>query len=258
MTVLVSLPYFNTPHLVRRAVDSILGQTFKDLRVVVLNDGKFPPWNQLADIKDERLVRFELSKNRGRYFADAVSLAANPYEFFTVHDSDDWSESTRYQVLAEAINEADVACDNWTRHGMNDGVELHKSKPVLIGHHSSRSLWHIAHHKGLWRTEALRTIGMHPGFRMGWDTYLMHFAALTLKIEWVNYFGYHQQRRANSLVTSKTTGVASKSRAEAIVAMEEMWKRAQAEPERVTEICAPTPEVKALVEGEAERLRGLL
>jgi len=258
VTVLVSLPYYQTPELVRRAVDSILGQTYRDLRLVVLNDGGPSPWSRLADITDERLVRFALTKNRGRYFADAVALAANPYEFFTVHDADDWSDSTRYQTLTERMNGADLACDGYIRHGLNEQVERHKPKPELIGHKSSRSLWHIAHHKGLWRTEALRTIGMHPGYRVGWDTYLGHLAALTLKVEWVSYYGYHQQRRKNSLVTSRATGIQSQLRAKAIEAMEEIWKQVKAEPERVTEICAPPPYLQALVEGEAERLRALL
>lgn len=258
MTILVTLPYFQTPHLIRRAVDSILAQTFTDLKLVVVNDGDSKPWGPLADITDRRLVRFDLAKNRGRYYADAVTLTANPYEHYTIHDSDDWSESTRYETLVESLGGMDAACDGWTRHGLNDQVARFKSRPELLAHRSGRSLWHIAHHKGLWNTEALRTIGVPAHLRVGWDTYLMHIAALTLKVSWVDYYGYHQQRRKNSLITSPLTGVTSRHRALAIVELDRIWKLVEAEPDRAAEHVAPPEDVQAQIRQDAERLLRLL
>jgi len=73
--VTVSLSYFQRKEQVRRATESILGQTYTNLTLIVVNDGDDdPPWDQLADIRDSRLVRFDLKSNHGRYFADAVVL----------------------------------------------------------------------------------------------------------------------------------------------------------------------------------------
>lgn len=257
MTLLVSLPYYQTPHLIRRAVDSILTQDV-DLKLVVVNDGGGDVWEPLEDIEDSRLVRFDLAKNRGRYYADAVTLAANPYELYTIHDSDDWSESGRYARLLSELGGMDVAVDGWTRHGQNDSVQKFKSRPELVGHRTGRSLWHIAHHKGLWTTEALRGIGMPAQFRVGWDTYLMHIAALTLKVAWVDYYGYHQQRRKNSLITSPLTGVQSRHRASAIVELDRIWNVVKDEPDRVTELCVPSPDLAAQILQDVGRLQGLL
>lgn len=256
--ILVSLPYFDTPWLARRAVDSILNQTHRDLVLVVTNDGGAHPWNELASITDPRLIRFDITPNRGRYYCDAVALAASPYPFFTVHDSDDWSESTRLQRLVEEIGEADLACDGFTRHGLNGKVDQVKPQPALAGHRGQRSLAHIGHHRGLWRTESLRFIGMNPAVRVGWDTYLMQLAAMTLDIRWVDYYGYHQQRRLDSLSQGPVTGINSKLRTEAITAMETIWSAARSDPDRITEICAPNPELAAELEADAARLRELL
>lgn len=258
MTILVSLPLYQTPDLIRRAVDSILGQTYTDLRLVVVNDGGTKPWGPLEDIADKRLVRFDLPKNRGRYYADAVTLAANPFDYYTIHDSDDWSESTRLEVLFMLCGGLDVSVDGWTRHGLNDQVARFKSRPELLAHRSGRSLWHIAHHKGLWNTEALRTIGIPAHLRVGWDTYLMHIAALTLKVSWVDYYGYHQQRRKNSLITSPLTGVTSRMRAAAIVELDRIWKAVEAEPERAAELVAPPADLQAQIRLDADRLLRLL
>jgi glycosyltransferase involved in cell wall biosynthesis len=257
--ILVTVPYYQTPWLIRRAVDSILGQTYRDLQLVVVNDGdRGGPWKWLHDITDRRLIRFDLEKNRGRYYADSVALAACPHEYFTIHDSDDWSESTRIQTLLERIGGTDVVVDGYTRHGLNVQTEKYKPRPELIGHRSTKSLWHIAHHKALWRTDALKTLGLGPQFRVGWDTYLMHFAAQTLKVEWVNYYGYHQERRKGSLTQAAATGIQSKTRAAAIATMDGLWKQAQADPDQIPDLLKPNPQLEVEVQADAERLRSLL
>ena len=259
MTVLVSVPYYQTPFLIRRAVDLLLAQTYPDLRVVVTNDGdRNSPWPHLSDIKDDRLVRFTLKKNRGRYYADSVALAANPYPLFSVHDSDDWSEASRFGEMMDQLNEADAVCDGFIRHGTNGQTEKLKPRPELVGFRGGRSLWHIAHHKAIWKTEALKPLGLGPRFRVGWDTYLMHFAALTLKVEWLKTYRYHQERRKGSLTQSAQTGIASKHRAVAIRLLDDMWNKAQADPTQVPAICAPDATLAAQIEADAAKLRELL
>jgi hypothetical protein len=86
----------------------------------------------------------------------------------------------------------------------------------------------------------------------------MHFAALTLKVEWVKSFRYHQERRKGSLTQSAATGIASKHRAETIKKLDEMWAKAQADPEQVPAICAPDPTLAKMIEADAARLRALL
>src|SRR5437588_10894426 len=64
--VTACIPYFQTRRYIRRAVESLLKQTYHNLTVVVVNDGDpEPPWRELADINDRRLVRVSLPYNFG-------------------------------------------------------------------------------------------------------------------------------------------------------------------------------------------------
>ncbi len=73
----MTIPSYGAIQLLRRAVDSILAQTHRNLTLLVINDGNPTPlWPALADIDDARLVRFDMDTNRGRYFADGVAIAA--------------------------------------------------------------------------------------------------------------------------------------------------------------------------------------
>jgi glycosyltransferase involved in cell wall biosynthesis len=249
---------FNHPWLIRRAVDLILGQTYRDFQLVVTNDAGPPPWDRLESIRDTRLVRFNMKENRGPYYANHVALTATEHEYFTVHDSDDWSQNDRLEVLLSRIGGAEAAVDGWTRHGSNGQATKIKSTPTLVGHRGTRSLWHIAHHKGLWRTESVRRLTFGPQFRVGWDTYLMHLAALALKVEWVDYYGYNQERQPGSLITSAKTGPNSKFRAQIIVEMDRLWNEVKAEPDRLDDILKPVPTMQAHIDSDVKRLRALL
>lgn len=72
--VTASIAYFGCKAYIRRAVETLLNQSFREMRVIVVSDGDpEPPSGQLADIKDPRLVFYDLEKNFGPYFANAVS-----------------------------------------------------------------------------------------------------------------------------------------------------------------------------------------
>src|ERR1051326_6628430 len=104
--ITVSLPYLTGRPSLRRAVESVLGQTHGDLTLIVINDSGPPePRDLLADIKGPRLVRFDLGANRGRYFADAVALAASDDQYFMAQDAGDWSSPDRAALLYETLRE---------------------------------------------------------------------------------------------------------------------------------------------------------
>src|SRR5262249_12081354 len=156
--ITVSLPYFRCRPFLRRAVDSILGQTHHEITLIVMNDGETPePWDLLADIKDSRLVRFDLDANRGRYFADAVALAATSDRYFMIQDADDWSSLERaallYEVLREDHAEAAFSAVNEYRAG-----EFMRRTYVMRAEMQLPRLKHSPYHFGLYQTRALRAI----------------------------------------------------------------------------------------------------
>lgn len=190
-TLTVSMPTWRTPQL-RRAVESVLNQTFTDLRLVVVNDGD-DPWHLLDGIDDPRLVRFDLPTNRGRYWCDAVTLAASDTEWWTPHDADDVSEPERF----EAQLVGDVSFTSALFHELDGSVRTH---PIRPGNPIAK------YPAGVYRTEAARKIGIHPLFRVGYDTVFVRRIWELYDPVVVNRGLYHVHRRAGSLTTSKETG----------------------------------------------------
>lgn len=223
--VTVSLPYFNCRRYLLRAVESILGQTHRNLTLVVVNDGDpKPPWDLLAHIDDPRLVRYDLGVNRGRYFVDAVILAATPDPFLLIQDADDWSELGRVAALLNALGAQGwqlsescqpsvvgaVSASRLWREGSRAGQLL--AYPGLRRPLSERFEFRSDHH-GLFRTDALRAVGgNYGGYRIGYDTLLVNLLSMLSEIAYVEQPLYHRQVRANSLTTSQATGMRSAQR----------------------------------------------
>jgi len=112
-SVTACIPYYRGKRYVRRAVESLLRQTHRDIRIIVVNDGDAdPPWDVLSGFSDPRLVRFNLTYNHGGpFFANAVVLGAVDSPWFLVQEQDDWSSPDRVRVLLQQaiMSGADVA-----------------------------------------------------------------------------------------------------------------------------------------------------
>jgi hypothetical protein len=221
--VTVSMPYHGTPGTVRRAVDAVLAQTMPRLRLVVVNDGDrgAPPWEALADITDPRLHRVNLPDQRGRYYCDAVTLAACTTPWWTVHDADDAADPAWLEAMLEAADGqgADVVLTAQTVHHLDGQVYEEQPLPWQEGAYR-----HHAHMAGLWSTAFLRSVGgPHPGYRVGWDTMLTGTALAMGAATILDRPLYTRYRRPGSLTSSPTTGMRSAYRRTAVAELRRLW-----------------------------------
>ncbi|WP_426608813.1 glycosyltransferase family 2 protein [Bradyrhizobium sp. McL0616] len=220
------IPYYRCRTHVRRAVDCMLTQTHRNITVIVINDGDpDPPWPMLADIKDPRLVRFDLPINRGPYFATALVAGATTAPYLLIQDADDWSAPTRASVLLNYLerDRSDFAFSAQPQYVLTNagsrilGVRWLASRPKqtseaqftyrpgLNGVYRYR-----APHHGLFRTDSLRRIGgYYGGFRISYDTLLTNLIMMTGRVSHVAHPLYYRQMRGSSLTHADTTGFRS-------------------------------------------------
>ena len=258
--VTVSMPFYRTPpEILLRAVTSVLSQAERRLRLVLVNDGDGPAaWEPLADIADPRVVRFDLRENRGRYFADAVTLAACETPWWTIHDADDWSEPGRLAALLALGGEADVVLGHQIVHGVTGNTEHERCK---AWRHSPALKWY-AHMAALWRPAWLRSVGgPHPGYRVGYDTVMTGLAHLCGRVAVLSDPLYHRCCRPGSLTREPSTGIGSPHRKQATTRLRALWAgavKAGADGAPAVIAGSISAEDSAAVQREAERLRALL
>ena len=95
--VAVVIPVYNARPYLREAVDSVLGQTYTNLDVIVIDDGSTDGSREvISDIRDPRL-RVVTQPNAGKPAAMNRALAMTNAEFYIVNDADDLSHPRRVE-----------------------------------------------------------------------------------------------------------------------------------------------------------------
>ena len=132
--ILVIIPVYNPgPHLYR-CLDSIIGQTYRNLQIILIDDGSTDGSGEVCDqyaAKDDRIVVVH-QPNSGVSKARNVGLEMASGDFVNFPDSDDYLELNTYEYLLEQMDAAgaDAACfeyyitypDREIKHTASDGL----------------------------------------------------------------------------------------------------------------------------------------
>lgn len=106
--VLISIimPAFNAEKTIEKAINSILGQTWRNIELIVVNDCSTDNTQRILDgINDSRLKVIKNIKNVGAYVSKNIALKVATGTYITGHDSDDWAHPSRLENHMTAIKE---------------------------------------------------------------------------------------------------------------------------------------------------------
>jgi len=92
LKVSVIIPTYNRAHLVGRAIQSVLNQTFKDFELIVVDDSSTDNTDDIIkefQKKDDRITYLKHEKNKGGSAARNTGIKAARGEYIAFQDSDD-------------------------------------------------------------------------------------------------------------------------------------------------------------------------
>lgn len=88
--VSIIIPTYNRANVIKRAIDSVLRQTYNSYEIIVVDDGSTDETGLLiADIQDARIRYIALEENRGVAHARNVGIQEARYDYIAFLDSDD-------------------------------------------------------------------------------------------------------------------------------------------------------------------------
>lgn len=113
----VIVPVYNVEKYLKKSIDSLLNQTYKNLEVILVDDGGKDECPAICDVykeKDKR-VRVIHKENGGLSDARNAGLAVAQGEYIAFIDSDDYLKPNMYEILAKAMETvgADIAVCNF-------------------------------------------------------------------------------------------------------------------------------------------------
>lgn len=115
----VIIPVYNTnPEFLQKAINSVLNQTYKNIEVIIVNDGSTDN-NTLNFLKtlDDKNINIINQETKGAGGARNTGLNAVTGDYIGFLDADDWLDKNFYEVLLNLCknNNADIACGMLTR-----------------------------------------------------------------------------------------------------------------------------------------------
>ena len=115
--ITVIVPVYNVEHYLDKCLDSLINQTYKNLEIIVINDGSTDNSGTICQEyaqKDNRIVYIE-KENGGLSDARNAGLDRMTGSYVTFVDSDDWVELDYVEILYKKIIEyqADISVGNY-------------------------------------------------------------------------------------------------------------------------------------------------
>lgn len=123
----VLVPVYKVEKYIRRCLDSVIGQTYANLEIILVDDGSPDASGKICDEYSQRDARIRVRHipNGGLSVARNTGLDMATGEYIGFVDSDDWVEPTMFEdLLKHAVSEkSDIAMC-----GMNRIKDGHKSE----------------------------------------------------------------------------------------------------------------------------------
>ena len=130
----IIIPVFNTEPYLPQCLESIIGQSFSDFELILVDDGSTDNCPTICDDYSQQDARVKVihKKNEGVSVARNTGMKTAKGDYLTVVDSDDWLEKDMYQSMFQYINKYDadvVMCDCIKDYSDRSEVYTHDIRP---------------------------------------------------------------------------------------------------------------------------------
>lgn len=161
----ILIPVYNTEAFLRKSLDSLINQSYKNLEIIVVNDCSLGDCDQIMaeyTSSDSRIKYLKHEKNRGLFQARITASKEATGDFIAFLDSDDYVSVDYYRTLIEKAIESDsdivmsnfvLEYDDGTQNIynlFNDKRLNLKGEEVMNSYFDQEGLsfdWHTLHNK---------------------------------------------------------------------------------------------------------------
>lgn len=212
----VIVPVYRVEQYLPKCVDSILNQTYRNLEVILVNDGSPDTCGVICDAYAEKDPRVKVihKENGGLSSARNAGIDIAQGEYFGFVDSDDWIEPEMYEILYSGIWKYDAEVAYGGRYDVDgetgervvglcpekeeciSGIEM--LGRVFLRDRCDSAAWDKLYHRSLFDE-----IRYPQGFNSEDIAIFYKLMELTDKVVMCNKPLYNYLHRANSITTAK-------------------------------------------------------
>ena len=209
----VIIPIYNVEKYLCRCLDSIISQSYKDLEIILVDDGSPDNSPSICDsyARNDNRIKVIHKTNGGLSAARNTGLKYAMGDFISFIDSDDYIEPKMYEILFNLITKFDsdismCGCNVISENGDLLYVDQFRDGSIF---HGSGLLDEIilplktASWNKLYRRSSIQSCFFPEGRIHGEDlVFMMQFVSDKTSLVTSSYNGYNYIKRENSITTS--------------------------------------------------------
>lgn len=132
LKVSVIVPVYNTLNCLERCVDSIRNQTYKNIEIILVDDGSTDGSGQLCDTleKQDNRIRVYHKENGGASSARNIGIMNAVGDYIGFVDSDDYIDSDTYQLMMKLAVEKELQIVQVSREEVDE--EGNRLKDICV------------------------------------------------------------------------------------------------------------------------------
>lgn len=212
----IIIPIYNVEKYLNKCIDSVINQTYKNLEIILVNDGSTDNCGNICDQykKIDKRIKVIHKKNGGVSSARNVALSNIKGEYIYFIDSDDYIEKDTIELLFNNIIEfdSDIACCNYYKEYDNEKKDIIISNlkqimnreeflnSILNDNSISGYLWNKLYKRELFD----KNIRFDESIKIMEDLIVnLNITKNISKISYVDKPLYHYVQRSNSALNSK-------------------------------------------------------
>ena len=143
----VVVPVFNVEKYLSRCIDSIINQTYRNLEIILVDDGSSDKCPQICDsyaLKDKR-IKVMHKKNEGVSEARNVGLHASKGKYISFIDSDDYINEFMFEKMVKAYtnNQIDLVVCAFNREYNEHKDKYSYGKDFILQKNKERDVFDL-------------------------------------------------------------------------------------------------------------------
>jgi glycosyltransferase involved in cell wall biosynthesis len=133
----IIIPVYNVGPYIRKCLDSVVNQTFKNIEIICVNDGSTDNSAEICEeyAKIDSRIKVIHKTNGGN--ASAVNAGLNEFtgDYVGFVDPDDWIEQEYFEHAYQLItnNNVDFVCFGWYKDTLESSIEIKNHLPIESG-----------------------------------------------------------------------------------------------------------------------------
>jgi len=125
--VSIIVPAYNCENTIKKCIDSLVNQTYKNIEIIIINDGSTDKTKELIikNYKEKNEVILINQKNAGVSCARNKGIEISNGDYISFVDSDDWVEPNFIETMVKTLEEknVDIVRCNYIKENKNESIK---------------------------------------------------------------------------------------------------------------------------------------